>query len=580
MTNRIGLKFVVLPMILALVLALAAACSGDDDGDTTPIATQVPAAASTAAPVATTAPVVAAKPVIERVVIGALTPSFLSNNIGRGVRPQSQFQLVPMYDYLIGTDAVTGLLQPQLAESWTVEPNGVDFRIKLREGIPFHDGSTLSWRDIERTVTELGAEDSEHTHQRNYKTVVIEPISELEFIWKLPGPLAEQVRRLSQQVGGMEVMGSADYDASGPPLMTTAPTVGTGAYRFLERDQTSNIVFERVDYDHWLNTPEFQELEMRWLDEESTRLAALLTGEVHITQIGPDSTERAVKDGMLVSTGTQQGARIFGGFQGAYLDNTDSSYEAQGTPCGYTTCDSPWLIPEVRKAMNKALDKDALNEAFFRGDAQNMIIQAIPESSPAFNPAWKVNYEAEYGFDPAASRALLESVGFTSSSPLEINVDVSGVPAYSQAGDMMESMAGMWEDIGIKLELKTIDNAAKRPLERALMLKDWIELTATASFDVQSTRVHMADISPRGGGMEPIKINALIKELQKTMDTTVQDQLLRQIGDIAHPAHVAVNLFWVPPQIVLNPEFVDSWVWPGNVSGLWSHFEMLRAHKK
>ena len=176
----------------------------------------------------------------------------------------------------------------------------------------------------------------------------------MEFIWKLPGPLAEQVRRLSEQVGGMEVMSASDYETNGPPQMTTAPTAGTGGYEFDSRRQTVGIVFKRVEYDHWRHNPDFAELEIRWMNEESTRLAALLTDEIHVTQLGADSTELASGDGMLVETGTLPGARIFGAFQGGYLDITDRNYEAQGTTCQYVHCDSPFLNPLVRKAMNKA----------------------------------------------------------------------------------------------------------------------------------------------------------------------------------------------------------------------------------
>ena len=592
-------------LALALVMAMLAACGGDDDdGDsstatsstttttsssTTAATTSTDTSSSTTAAAEPTAVMSDAMPKddgammmpkVERVVIGAQTPSLLSNNVGRGLSPQSQIQLAAMYEYLIGTDAATGALIPQLAAKWSVEPNGVDFRITLREGIPFHNNAgTLSWRDVERTVMELGADDSEHTHARNYRTVTIEAVSELEFIWKLPGPLAEQVRRLSEQVGGMEIMSASDYETNGPPQMTTAPTAGTSGYEFDSRAQTVGIVFKRVEYDHWRHNPDFAELEIRWMNEESTRLAALLTDEIHVTQLGADSTELASGDGMLVETGTLPGARIFGSFQGGYLDITDRNYEAQGTTCQYVHCNSPFLNPLVRKAMNKAIDKDVLNTAFFRDAAQNMFIQAIPVTSAAFNPAWEAAYEAEYGYDPAAARALLTQAGYGPNNPLEINVNMSIVAAYPQAQDVKESMAGMWNDIGIKTNLKTVDSAVQRPRSRALELENWVGLTATASFDVQSWRVHHSAISPRGGGFELLEIRDLITELQQTMDTTAQDQLLRQIGDIAHPLHVAVNLFWVPPQIVLNPEFVESWKWPGNVSGLWSHFALIRAAK-
>lgn len=576
-------RFLAVLAALALVVAMIAACGGDDDGGGA-------AAPTTSTDTGAAAPEPTAEampkdegvmmPRISRVVVGTQTPGLLSNNIGRGLGPQSQIQLVPMYEYLIGTDAATGALIPQLATEWSVEPNGQDFRIKLREGIRFHgDNGTVSPRDIERTLMELGAEDSEHPHARNYRTVEIETVSDLEFIWKLPAPLAEQVRRMSEQVGGMEVMSANDYETNGPPDFDKGPTAGTGGYEYLSREQTRGIVFKAVDYDHWRHNPDFQELEIRWMDEESTRLAGLLSDEVHITQLGADSTEQASNEGMKVETGTIPGARIFGAFQGGYLDIGDRNYEAQGTACQYVHCDIAFLDPRVRKAMNKAIDKDALNVAFFRGAAQEMIIQAIPETSAAFNPAWREAFDAEYGYDPAAAHTLLEMAGYDENNPLEINVNMGVVAAYPQARDVKESMAGMWNDIGIKTNLETVDAAVMRPRSRALELTNWVNLTATASFDVQSWRVHHAAISPRGGGFELLEIHELIAQLQQTMDPGAQDDLLRQIGDIAHPLHVAINLFWVPPQIVMNPQFVESWSWPGNVSGLWSHFDLIRAAK-
>lgn len=580
-------------------MAVVAACGGDDDGDsgsTTSSSTTAAAAptdsgtssmtmaqpeatAEAAMPDATHTDAMMG-PKVDRVVVGAQQPSLISNNVGKGLSPQSQIQLVAMYEYMIGTDAQTGALIPQLATEWSVEPNGQDFRIKLREGVRFHgDNSTLTYRDIERTLAELSSEESEHTHARDYRKATIEPVSDLEFIWKLTTPVAEQVRRFSEQVGGLEIMSATDYDKTGPPDFDTGPTAGTAAYQFESRTQNVGIVFSAVDYEHWRRNPDFPELEIRWMNEESTRLASLLTAEIHITQLGADSTEQAAGEGMKVETGTLPGARIFGAFQGGYLDIGYSAYEQQNTPCGYVHCDSPFLDPLVRKAMNKAIDKAVLNDAFFRNAAQNMIIQAIPENSPAFNPAWRDAYDAEYGYDPAAAHALLDMAGYDENNPLQINVDAGRVAAYPQAQDVKEAMAGMWNDVGIKTELQVVDPAVQRPRSRALELENWTGLTATASFDVQSFRVHHAARTPRGGGFEPLEIHELINTLQVTMDPTAQDALLREIGDIAHPLHIAINLFWVPPQIVLNPEFVESWGWPGNVSGLWSHFDLIRANK-
>lgn len=605
---RAGRSFATLAVVMALVLALGmlAACGGDDDASTASTSTTTEsstttgastttetstdtstgttvAAAPTAAPVADAMPKDDAmmKPVVDLLVIGAIAPSLISNNVGRGLSPQSQIQIVPMYEYLIGTDAESGVLIPQLAESWSLEPNGQDFRVKLRENIPFHnDLGTVSYRDVAFTVAEFGAEDSTHPHSRNYRTVEIESVSELEFIWKLPRPLAEQERRMSEHIGGMEIMSVADYELLGEEIVTSRPLAGTAGYQFESREQESYIRFDRAPGEHWRHTPDFAALEYRWMNEESTRLAAILTDEIHITQLGADSTELAQGDGLRVETGLLPGQRIFGALKGGYLDTTYSRYEAQGTPCGYVHCDSPWLDPRVRKAMNKAVDKDALNDAFFRGAGHNMVMQGIPEDSPAFNPEWLAAYPAEYGYDPAAARSLLSEAGYGSNNPLEITVQVIPVAGYPQAPDVMESMTGYWNDVGISTTIEQAPGSTLRATQRALEFKSWIGLFSGAPINIQSFRVHNSNISPRGGGFEYMEISDLIHQVQATMGEDAQNVILRQIGDIAFPAHVAVNLFYIPPQIVLNPDVVESWRWPGNVAGLWSHFALIKAVKK
>ena len=605
---RAGRSFATLAVVMALVLALGmlAACGGDDDASTASTSTTTEssttteastttetstdtstgttvAAAPTAAPVADAMPKDDAmmKPVVDLLVIGAIAPSLISNNVGRGLSPQSQIQIVPMYEYLIGTDAESGVLIPQLAESWSLEPNGQDFRVKLRENIPFHnDLGTVSYRDVAFTVAEFGSEDSTHPHSRNYRTVEIESVSELEFIWKLPRPLAEQERRMSEHIGGMEIMSVADYELLGEEIVTSRPLAGTAGYQFESREQESYIRFDRAPGEHWRHTPDFAALEYRWMNEESTRLAAILTDEIHITQLGADSTEVAEDDGLRVETGLLPGQRIFGALKGGYLDTTYSRYEAQGTPCGYVHCDSPWLDPRVRKAMNKAVDKDALNDAFFRGAGDNMVMQGIPEDSPAFNPEWLAAYPAEYGYDPAAARSLLTEAGYGSNNPLEITVQVIPVAGYPQAPDVMESMTGYWNDVGISTTIEQAPGSTLRATQRALEFKSWIGLFSGAPINIQSFRVHNSNISPRGGGFEYMEISDLIHQVQATMGEDAQNVILRQIGDIAFPAHVAVNLFYIPPQIVLNPDVVESWRWPGNVAGLWSHFALIKAVKK
>ena len=59
-----------------------------------------------------------------------------------------------------------------------------------------------------------------------------------------------------------------------------------------------------------------------------------------------------------------------------------------------------------------------------------------------------------------------------------------------------------------------------------------------------------------------------------------QNKILRELSDVAYPLHVWMPLFWVPAELVYNPEVVSSYVFPGSPPGLFSHFDRIKAVKK
>ena len=67
--------------------------------------------------------------------------------------------------------------------------------------------------------------------------------------------------------------------------------IGTGPFEFVERKVGSYVLYKRVE-NHWRQTPEYKELEFRWVPEGVTRLATLLAEEVHISDV-----DRAVAKG-------------------------------------------------------------------------------------------------------------------------------------------------------------------------------------------------------------------------------------------------------------------------------------------
>ena len=582
---------------MAMVLVLVAACSsgGDNSSSTTTssvaaVAPQQPAAAAApqgstdstssaaaAAPAPTAIAAVSAptspvsEPKITRVIIGNPAPSAEGNNPNIELGPLTTFQIGPTFEYLIGYDPATGDLVPQLAESWSVEPDGISTRFKLRKGVQFHSGwGEFTAADVVFTHAQIVRDDSLHAISRRYKLATIEVVNDYEIVFKLSRANAEALKQISEQVGGLEIESAANFAESGLPDLTTSPLAGTGAYQFKERIQGQKVVFQRVPYDHWRYTPDFPELEYRWMGEASTRLAALLTDEVHITQLPEDLIPQAEADGMKLISGALSGQRVFLSFKGVYLDSK--------TACGYRNCDSPFLDRNVRQALNRAVNRDELNTAFFGGKGQKMVMNHIPPTASYWNTDWDRDFDANWGFNPTAARALLAESGYNDDNPLEVGVEVTTHSQYGQSADVLEIIAGYWNDIGVKANLLTIDYATNRANTRAFKYTDHVSFAATASFDIQGWRVYNSHVVPRGGSLELINTGALIDQLQAEMDSAKQNVLLRQIGDMAFNEYMGIYLYWIPAQLVINPNFVASYNFPGSLSAIWTHYELLKAN--
>ena len=545
------------------------------DANLTSPATPAPAASNTAPSSSSDAMMDKEGPKTTRVVLGLIPARALSNSL-RNLGSTSAFQLKPMYEYLMDTHPETRALIPGLAKSWEVEPNGAGLRFFLEEGVAFHDTDgnetgVMTADDVAWTREDIVAEDSTNSIRGLMRAAEVEIVNDHEIVFRWEKPDADALDFIGNQVGGMEINSRADADTLDVGVLKDRPINGTGPYTFVSRAQEQDVVYRKLSSPHWRLDADFEEIQVRWIPENSTRLAALLAREIHITNVPFEQEPTALADGMKVITGKVNTMRTYFGMQGAYLNDPSDPNS------GYKFPDTPLLNKNVRGALNRAIDRDALNEAFFFSLGQKMHAIHVAETHGAYSERWKNEFEDRYGYNPTAARNMLREAGYDSNNPVETNLFVIGVTQYSGSEDVIESVAQMWSDVGVKVNLLTWDNAQRSARSRALELNNHITLSVLIAPPILALRLNHHTSPPRGGGVEDWVVEEVFEKARRSLDLNVQNQWMQEATNRIYDEYMSIPLFWVPVHATVDPAVVEDWVFPGTVSGTWTHFWNIRG---
>jgi peptide/nickel transport system substrate-binding protein len=393
-------------------------------------------------------------------------------------------------------------------------------------------------------------------------------VNDREIIFHLTAPDSQFLTAISEQQGGLEVRSKANYDVVGPPNWKTGFLAGSGPYQFREGAEGQYIRYERNPAGHYKGVPEFPEFEFRMAKEASTRMASLLAGEAHMADLPQDLVPTAVARGMKTVRGAFPGTRIWGAFQGAYIkDPKDLSQ-------GYIHPDSPFLDRRVRQALNKAINRDEMNKAFFGGKAETMILNHFHPSRAGWNPEWEKRFQEQYGYDPAAAKRLLAEAG---QSNWKATMSIVALPGVSGGQDLAEAVAGYWKAAGIDVTLVTPDAAEETRLSRAYTYTDRLSLRSSGNNLWSGFIVWNSSTGNRGNGFEDVEIDKLLPQIPVTMDDTARETLWRKVGDLAFADMLSVHLFYLPAEAVVDPRIVADWAFPGDITGSWTHIVNIKA---
>ena len=597
-------------MLLAL---FGAACDGEDP-TATPTPTSPPAPSGTTPdapapdPTATPTPEPTG-PAVDRVIMAVGSPVDFSN-IRRIPGQASNWYIRPHYEYLVGFDKTNGAYVPQLATEWGLEPDGHSWRFKLREGVQFHnDFGEMTAEDVRFSWLMNILPDDVGSEARTMRDIVtdVEIVGPYEVVFHTEAPNADVLEVISEIQGGMEIASKADFLSRGPgllaskqssewgayeedprlaelvdgrdPLGNEVPLAGTAPYTIVSMDEQSGVVYEAME-DHWRDTPDFPEFEFQFINEASTRHAKLIAGEVHLAKLPQELLEDAEARGYVTFAAKVPANRYFLAWQGVYVPaGPNLANDRHGEWSGDLAQkefpaypNTPLANLNVRKALNKAIDRDALNDAFFAGKGLTMYKNHyLPDNAQrvGWNPEWVTRFDDEYGYDEDAARALLEQgLEELGIDQLQTTIQLTNLPGVPAGRDVMQAIANFWRDIGVDVVEQSVDPAEYRTKQREMRWDNHVVPVNTSGAQLVTVHVYGSSLIPvLYIGLQDPDAEAIMREALKTNTPQDRDDLLRVLGDMYYDLHQDIPLFYLPNEVVADPDVVADYVYSGMVSG-------------
>lgn len=354
-----------------------------------------------------------------------MDPHRVSNFIGAMVWRWS-------YDTLITAETGTGEHKPWLATKWESQDHNKSVKFWLRPDATFSDGTPVTSEAIKFSMERV----MEAAPQRPYFESFdrIEIIDEYTFVWHNKHPDNGLFNRLARLAHAISPQIKDQDEAT-----ISRTTFGSGPYMLASWTKGNKMVFE-ANPNWWGNSlypKRPKTVVLRRLPEATTRVKALLTGEVDVAWGVLPQYIPQVESNPNTEIASVPAVRIM------YMNF-------------FTRHGGPLADVRVRKAINYAIDADLIRRTILGGRA-DLIGQLLhPWCYSGYNPdkEW-------YGYDPDKAKALLKEAGYPNGFSMEI---ISANGRYPGDKATCEASAGMLKKVGIDATC----NAQRFPLYQKL----------------------------------------------------------------------------------------------------------------
>lgn len=417
-------------------------------------------------------------------------------------------------------------MQPGLAESWKAL-NDLEWEVKLRKGIKFHNGQEFTADDViatfkrvptvpnspasfaffVRPIVEISATDKHTLRMKTDKPHPLLP-NDLGAIMILPKSVAETAK-------------TEDFN-SGKAM------IGTGAYRLTEYVAGDRVVLKRNDA-YWGTKPTWENVRFKMIPSAPARVAALLAGDVQMIEGVPTADiAKLSKDGRVDLSSAVSNRIIYLHMDSGREKNSPFVTTVDGKPLEA----NPLRDPKVRKAISKMVDRDAIVSRIMEGQAV-AAGQLLPDQFFGTSKALKPEK-----YDPDGAKKLLAEAGYPNGFGVTLHAPNN---RYINDAAIAQAVAQYLTRNGIPTKVETMPSSVffsrGSKLEFSFLLAGWGAETGETSSPLRALLATFDQKQGLGtanrGRFSDAGVDALITQATTTIDDTKRGIMLGRASEKA-----------------------------------------------
>jgi len=407
-----------------------------------------------------------------------------------------------VFDHLVRRFVKQGQLahEPGLATSWT-NVNPTTWEFKLRPGVKFHNGEEFNAEAVKFSIERVLNPDQKARWRWAFADIervdAVDPLT-VRIVTKVPFPTL-----ITNLAFCMPIVPPKYVREKGDTHIATNP-VGTGPFKFVRWRKDDALVLEAND-SYWRGSPKIKTLIFRPIPDESTRVAALVTGEIDIARGVPPSLVKQIADNPRTRVAKVPSALNIH----VILD---------------TLKDGPLRDKRVRQAINYGVDKEGIIKSILEGNGGAV---GGPLTPVMFGFAPDVK---PYPYDPERARRLLAEAGFPQGISLTLN---SPNGRYLKDKEVNEAIAGQLARIGVRTQVVAH--------EWGTYVSRWPESLVpmymigwAGTWDADGIMFPLLRSGQRFSRWSSPDFDAIIDKARGTLDQGERVKLYRQATQLAH----------------------------------------------